>query len=140
MKKEILPFTEKHLHQLKQLKKEAIARFNNVMLKKVRTRESDLYQSQVHDLSEKIFEYENVVAFNKYASNKCKFSNSDDSEEACEKVFKNTLKHFSVHGNCCSSCSIVFYEKTKHKKEEKEVKKELKYFVESFVIPNNDID
>jgi len=98
--KELLPYTTKHFNQLKELHQEAIQRYQKDNQK--------IFYQQIHELREKMFEYENVVLYNKYAINHCKFGNSIDTEEICEHVFTQTLKHYSIHGNCCKSCSTHF--------------------------------
>jgi len=63
---------------------------------------------EVHKAHEKLMQFIDVEMYNKYAVNICKFSNSIDTEECCEGVFRQTLRHYSVHGNCCQSCSNYF--------------------------------
>lgn len=110
IQKELLPFTHRHFLQLKELHKEAVARFKK--------NPTTIFSQQVHDLTEKIFEYENVVLYNKHAVTHCKFGYSIDTEEVCEGFFKNTLRHFTIHGNCCQSCSNYFSACIKPKKDD----------------------
>lgn len=110
IQKELLPFTHRHFIQLKQLHQEAVEQY-----KQNPTKHNTMI---VHDLVEKLFVYENVVLFNKYHTNYCKFGNSIDTGECCEGKFKNTLRHYTIHGNCCQSCSNYFSYIIKPKKDD----------------------
>ena len=98
--KQPLPFTTKHFNQIKELHREAVDRYKQDQQK--------IYYTQIHELREKMLEYENAVLYNKYAVSHCKFGHSIDTEECCEKIFHQTPRHYSIHGNCCQSCSNYF--------------------------------
>lgn len=61
-----------------------------------------------HDIHEKIMLYKSVEYYNQDSKNICKFSNSDETEECCERNIKQSLKHYMIYGNCCKSCSNYF--------------------------------
>lgn len=122
IQKELLPFTHRHFIQLKELHKEAVARYKENPL--------PLFNQQVHELTEKIFEYENVALYNKHAVSFCKFGYSIDTSECCEGYFKNTLRHYTIHGNCCQSCSNYFSACIKPKKDDVTVDEMIKHELE----------
>jgi len=63
--------------------------------------------NEVHELHEKLMKYIDIKMYNKYAINICRFGKLE-TQERCEKVFKQTPRHYSVHGNCCQTCSNFF--------------------------------
>jgi hypothetical protein len=107
-----LPYSTKEFEQTKQMHTIQVQRLKNT---------SEFYHDEkknqaaiVLELTDKLYKYINIVNYNKLSRNKCKFWNSDDAEEVCERKFNNTLSHYSANGNCCRSCSALFLNNLKN--------------------------
>lgn len=127
--KQPLPYTRQHFNELKRQHKVALELYKQ---KKIRAN-----NDEVHRLMEEIFKYENAVLYNTYATNRCKF-NTKETNEICEKVFKNTYGHFTMHGNCCQSCSNYFTNRIKPSKDDVTVddlikQKPPEYFIDKVI-------
>ena len=107
-----LPYSKKEFENLKVLHRINVNRFTRIS-----DNEHDKKKDQasvVLDIVDRMYKYINITSYNKYAKNRCKFSNSDDASEVCEGKFNNTLGHYSANGNCCRSCGALFLSNLKN--------------------------
>lgn len=106
-----IPYPTKEFNQLKIVHRREVDLLNKIPeeLHSTRKMQSEL----VLNIVDKMYEYINVVEYNKYARNRCKFYNSDETQDVCEGNFKNSLNYYQSNGNCCRSCNSVFINNTK---------------------------
>ena len=94
------PYSVTEFNRLKQIKKIEVDKLRNIPeqnhdIKKIQT-------GVVLEIVDKMFKYINVVDYNKYAKNRCKFR-----LDGCEGRFRNTIGNYSTSGNCCKSCNSI---------------------------------
>lgn len=104
-----LPFSKKEFERLEELRKLEVARLRRL---EFASHEHKRQQTEVVlAIVDKMFEYINILDYNKYSRNTCKYGNSEDTQDVCEKRFNNTLANYSSNGNCCKSCNSVILSK-----------------------------
>lgn len=96
-----LPYSHKEFERLVQYRKLEIDRYNNIFDEAQKKQKLE----DILNIVDKLYEYINIQSYNKYARNTCKFSNSEETSEVCEKRFTNTLQNYTANGNCCKSCN-----------------------------------
>ena len=101
-----LPHSVSHQLTLLMNHRYEVDRFNQLSKSGV-TESLKQKQERIHQLHDSIMEYDEVEKYNLYGSNYCKFGN-DETFDICEGAFRQTLRHYTVHGNCCQTCSNYF--------------------------------
>lgn len=106
-----LPYSKKELERLQVMHRLEVDRFNRIPYPLHAKRK---FQAEnVLRVVDELYRYTNIDDFNKYAKNICRFGNFEDTEEVCERSFKNTLANYISNGNCCKSCNSVILNRVK---------------------------
>lgn len=74
-------------------------------------KKTGLGREEIHNIHNKIMDFISLESYKQFAVDRCRFHNSDLTERKCEGKIKQSLKHYSVHGNCCTTCDNLYYQK-----------------------------